>query len=119
MVPQVLVWKTPLGTIDNGTVATATATLCEQTFKVCSHLGCARFPEFLQNFSEHQILWSLSSVDFYTFTLQLPIETSLSGAPELQVFMSLLQNSQNFSKTSTPQSGNCNGNGNIINWISL
>ena len=28
-------------------------------------VGCARFPEFVQNFSEHQILWSLCSADFY------------------------------------------------------
>ena len=65
--------------------------------------GCARFPEFVQNFSERQILWSLCSVDFHTFTLQLPIQTLHSVVPELQVFMSSLENSQNFSKTSTPQ----------------
>ena len=29
-----------------------------------SYQGCARFPEFTQNFSERQILWSLCSVDF-------------------------------------------------------
>ena len=65
-------------------------------------LGCARFPEFVQNFSEHQILWSLCSVDFHTLILQLPIQTPHSVAPELQVFMSSLENCQNFSKTSTP-----------------
>ena len=64
--------------------------------------GCARFPEFVQNFSEHQILWSLCSVDFHTLILQLPIQTPHSVAPELQVFMSSLENCQNFSKTSTP-----------------
>ena len=26
--------------------------------RMCIQLGCARFPEFVQNFSEHQILWS-------------------------------------------------------------
>ena len=52
--------------------------------------GCARFPEFMQNFSECQNLWSLCSVDFYTLTLQLPIQTPHSVAPELQVFMSSL-----------------------------
>ena len=36
---------------------------------------------FLQNSSEHQILWSLCSVVFYAFTLKLPIQTSLSVAP--------------------------------------
>ena len=29
--------------------------------------GCARFPEFVQNFTERQILWSLCLVDFHTF----------------------------------------------------
>ena len=42
--------------------------------------GCARFPQFVQNFSDCQILWSLCSVDFYTFTLQLPIQTTFCGA---------------------------------------
>ena len=45
-------------------------------------LGCARFPKFVQNFSEPQILWSLCSVDFHTFTLQLPIQTLHSVVPE-------------------------------------
>ena len=47
--------------------------------------GCARFPQFLQSLSERQILWSLCSVDFHTLTLQLPIQTLHSVAPELQV----------------------------------
>ena len=34
--------------------------------------GCS---EFVQNFSERQILWSLCSVNVNTFTLQLPIQT--------------------------------------------
>ena len=55
-------------------------------------MGCARFPQFVQNFSERQILWTLCSVDFHTFTLQLPIQTPHSVAPELQVFLSSLQN---------------------------
>ena len=65
-------------------------------------LGCARFPQFVQNFSERQILWSLCSVDFHTFALQLPIQTPHSVAPELQVFVSSLENCSNFRKTSTP-----------------
>ena len=65
-------------------------------------LGCARFPDFFKNLSERQILWSLCSVDFHTLTLQLPIQTLQSVAPELQVFVSSLENRQNFSKTSTP-----------------
>ena len=65
--------------------------------------GCAHFPEFTQNFSERRILWSLCSVDFHTLTLHLPIQTPHSVAPELQVFVSSLENCQNFSKTSTPQ----------------
>ena len=60
----------------------------------------ARFPEFTQNSSERQILWSLCSVDFHTLTLQLPIQTLHSVAPELPSFCEF---TQNFSKTSTPQ----------------
>ena len=57
---------------------------------------CACFPEFVQNFSERQILWSLCSVVFHTLTLKLPIQTLHS------VFVSSLENCLNFSKTSTP-----------------
>ena len=39
----------------------------------------------MQNVSERQILWSLCSVDYHTFTLKLPIQTSLSLANELPV----------------------------------
>ena len=74
----------------------------KQVCQVCQIQGCARFPELTQNFSERQILWSLCSVDFHTFTLQLPIQTLHSGAPELQVFVSSLENCQNFSKKSAP-----------------
>ena len=35
--------------------------------------GCARFVDFLQNFSERQILWILCSVVFHAFTLKMPI----------------------------------------------
>ena len=65
--------------------------------------GCARFPYFVKKSSERQILWSLCSVDFHTLTLQLPIQTPHFVAPELQIFVSSLENCQNFSKTSTPQ----------------
>ena len=75
--------------------------------KLCNlFLGCARFLKFVQNVSERQILWSLCSVDFDTLTLQLSIQTLYSVAPELQVFVSSLQNCQNFSKMSTPQISN-------------
>ena len=40
--------------------------------------GCARFGEILVS---AQVLWSLCSVDFHTFTLQLPIQTPHSVAP--------------------------------------
>ena len=50
--------------------------------------GCARLPEFLQNFSEHQILWSLCLVVFHALTLKLPIQTSLSVVPKLPVSFS-------------------------------
>ena len=46
---------------------------------------CARFAEFLQNCSERQILWRMCLVVFYALTLKLPIQTSLSVAPKLQV----------------------------------
>ena len=47
-------------------------------------LGCVCFPEFFQNFSERQILWSLCLVDFLPLTLKLPIQTSLSVVPNSQ-----------------------------------
>ena len=65
--------------------------------------GCARFAEFLQNFSECQILWSLCSVVFHAFTLRLPIKTSLSVAPKLQVCVRSDEKCQKFKKTSTSQ----------------
>ena len=74
-----------------------------KNFQSISYLGCARFSEFTQNFSERQVLWSLCSVDFHTLTLQLPIQTPHSVVPELQVFVSSLENCANFRKTSTPQ----------------
>ena len=46
---------------------------------------------FRSNFTERQVLWSFSSVDFHTLTLQLPIQTPNSVVPELQVFVSSLQ----------------------------
>ena len=70
--------------------------------KVHYFLGYAHFPEFMQNFSERQILWSLCSVDFHSLTLQLPIQTPHFVAPELQVFVSSLENCPNLRKTSTP-----------------
>ena len=51
-------------------------------------IGWARFPEILQNFSEHQILWSLCLVVFRALTLKLPIQTSLSVVPKLPVSLS-------------------------------
>ena len=67
--------------------------------------SCARVCSFCSicaKFSERQILLSFFSVDFHTFTLQLPIQTLHSVLPQLQVFVSSLKNCQNFSKTSTP-----------------
>ena len=48
-------------------------------------MGCACLPEFLQNFSDRQILWSLWSTVFHALTLKLPIQTSLSVLPKVQV----------------------------------
>ena len=52
------------------------------------NLGCARFPEFVQNFSERQILWGLCSVVFHAFVLKLAIQTSISAVPEIPVSLS-------------------------------
>ena len=46
---------------------------------------------FCWNFTEDQILWSLCLVDFYTLTLQLPIQTIHSVVPQFQVFVSSLK----------------------------
>ena len=46
--------------------------------------------EIWLKYFEFHIWWSLSSVDFHTLTLQLPIQTPNSVAPELQVFVSSL-----------------------------
>ena len=53
--------------------------------------GGAGVCSFCWNCTERQILWSLCSVDFHTLTLQLPIQTPHSVAPELQVFVSSLK----------------------------
>ena len=59
---------------------------------VClSHIPrCACFAEIWLKYFEFHILWSLSSVDFHTLTLQLPIQTPNCVAPELQAFVSSL-----------------------------
>ena len=51
--------------------------------------GCARFAEFWLKKFEFRILCSLSSVDFHTLTLQLPIQTQNSVVPELQVSLEI------------------------------
>ena len=61
--------------------------------------GCARFREFLQNFSKLQILWILVLVVFLVFTLSLPIQTSLSVTPKLQVCVRSGEKWQKFRKT--------------------
>ena len=71
--------------------------------EVLAFLGCAHIPEFIQNFSERQILWSWCLVDFHTLTLHLPIQILHFVVPELQLFVSSLENGANFRKTSTPQ----------------
>ena len=48
--------------------------------------GCARLSEFLHNFSECRILWSLCSVVFHAFALKLPIQTPVFVVPELPSF---------------------------------
>ena len=62
--------------------------------------GCASFTEFLQNFSQCQIFWSLCLVVFLALTLKLIVQTSHSASPTLPVFFCVQV--KNFSKTSTP-----------------
>ena len=52
---------------------------------------------------ERKILWSLCSIIFFAFALRLPIQTSLSVAPKLQVSLCSGGNCQKFRKTSTSQ----------------
>ena len=72
-------------------------------FQLLGILGCACFPEIVQKFIERQILWSLCSVDFHAFALKLPIQTSISGAPELSVCLSSHEKCPDFRKTSANQ----------------
>ena len=55
------------------------------------------------NFTEHQILWRLSSVVFDALTMKLPIQTSLSVLRELPISLSSHEKYSNFRKTSTPK----------------
>ena len=61
-------------------------------------LGCARFPEILQNFSK--ILLRMCSVVFHALTLELPIQTLLSVAPRLPVSARSDEKCENFSNFS-------------------
>ena len=65
-------------------------------WQIQGHLGCARFAEIVWS---AKFLWSLCSVDFHSLTLQFPMQTPHSVAPELQAFVSSLENCQHFSKT--------------------
>ena len=65
--------------------------------------GCARFADFMQNFSKRQILWSLCLVVFRALTLKFPIQISLSVASKLPVSLISAENCHKFRKTSTPQ----------------
>ena len=60
------------------------------------------FLNFLQNFSERQILWNLWLV-VLALTLKLPVQTSLSVAPKLPVSLRSGEKCKKFKKTSTPQ----------------
>ena len=53
--------------------------------------------------TEMLLVLSLCSVDFHTFTLQLPIQTPHSVALELQVFVSSLENCQISAKRAHPR----------------
>ena len=52
---------------------------------MAERMGCARSADFLQIFSERQILWSLCSVVFHALTLKLLIQISISVVPKLPV----------------------------------
>ena len=67
--------------------------------------GCACFPEFLQNFSERQILWNLCLAVFHALTLKLPIRTSLPVVPKLPVYVRSGEKCRKFRKTNTTQDG--------------
>ena len=56
----------------------------------------------LETFTERQILWSLCSAIIHALTLELPIQTSLSVAPKLQVSLRSDEKCEKFSETSTP-----------------
>ena len=45
--------------------------LQKYNFVCFGHQGCARFPEFLEHFSERQILLSLCSVVFYALNIEI------------------------------------------------
>ena len=73
------------------------------------HQGCARFPEILQNFSKHQILWSLCSVVFHALTLESSIQISLSAAPKLQFCVRSGESVKNSGKRAHPRSHTLTG----------
>ena len=62
----------------------------------------ACFVEMLQNFRERPVLWRMYSIVSLAFTLRLPIQTSLSVAPKLQVCVRSGEKCQKFRKTATP-----------------
>ena len=65
-------------------------------------MGCACFYQFLQNFSECQILWSLCWVVFHALTLKLTIQTSLSVVPKIQFPVRSFENVKILGKKANP-----------------
>ena len=61
------------------------------------------FLKFLINCSERQFLWGLCLVVFRALTLEVPIQTSLSVAPELPVSLRLDEKCQKFRKLLHPR----------------
>ena len=84
---------------------------------ISSTLGCARFPEFLQNFSERQILWSLYLVVFHALTLKLPIQISLAQASKLPISLRSGEKVKNSWKRAHPWV--CPVWSNSSNWMKL
>ena len=61
------------------------------------------FLNFCKILVSTRFLWRMCPVVFHALTLELPIQTSLSVAPELPVYLSSAEKCEKVSETSTPQ----------------
>ena len=60
--------------------------------------GCACFPEFLQHFSERQILWSFVLGSFSCFNIEIAYSNFTFCDPKLPVSLRSGEKCQNFRK---------------------